>query len=177
MFLSPPDFFCCNLSYRRCALQPPPPGYEEDESDEAEDSDDSSDGSDSSSSDGSDDSSSDSSEEQASSDSGGESAEGDKDAAAAAAAKESLEHYAEARKEVLASQSRLMSNGGCMLRSKGFCWLASCPERVVEWSSSGLLLEVAMSHPWFCTLPKVGRRLSFIEAAAWTEQVGAGSLL
>jgi hypothetical protein len=34
-------------------------------------------------------------------------------------------------------------------------WLASVPDRVVEWSSSGLLLEVCLAHPWFCTLPEV----------------------
>jgi hypothetical protein len=30
-----------------------------------------------------------------------------------------------------------------------------CPDRVVEWSSSGLLLEVALTYPWFCTVPEV----------------------
>lgn len=75
--------------------------------------------------------------------------------AAAAGSKESLEHYQQARKEVLASQQSLMTNGGCLLRSKGFVWLASSPGKVVEWSSSGLLLELSMSHPWFCTLPEV----------------------
>lgn len=27
--------------------------------------------------------------------------------------------------------------------------------QVVEWSSSGLLLELGQTHPWFCTLPEV----------------------
>jgi G3E family GTPase len=58
--------------------------------------------------------------------------------------------------QVLAMQQSLLTNGGCLLRSKGFVWLASCPDRVVEWSSSGLLLEVCMAHPWFVTLPEVG---------------------
>jgi hypothetical protein len=59
--------------------------------------------------------------------------------------------------QVLATQQSLLTAGGCLLRSKGFVWLASCPDRVVEWSSSGLLLEVCMAHPWFCTLKEVGR--------------------
>lgn len=58
--------------------------------------------------------------------------------------------------QVLSVQQSLLTNGGCLLRSKGFVWLASCPDRVVEWSSSGLLLEVCLAHPWFATLPEVG---------------------
>lgn len=58
---------------------------------------------------------------------------------------------------MLASQQRLLTNNGCLLRSKGFAWLPSCPGRVVEWSSSGLLLEVALTHPWFCEVPEVSR--------------------
>lgn len=58
--------------------------------------------------------------------------------------------------QVLATQQSLLTHGGCLLRSKGFVWLASCPDRVVEWSSSGLLLEVCLAHPWFATLPEVG---------------------
>ncbi|WIA40174.1 hypothetical protein OEZ86_013569 [Tetradesmus obliquus] len=139
---------------KRCFLtrvtQPPPPGYEEveDESEELE-------GTDSAD----DDSFSEASGSSSSSDDDRSSSEEEEDAdeaaaAAAAAAKESLEHYAEARKEMLASQQRLLTNNGCMLRSKGFAWLPSCPGRVVEWSSSGLLLEVALTHPWFCEVPE-----------------------
>lgn len=122
--------------------QPPPPGdseEEEEEDSEAETDADSSDSDADSSSSGS--------------ESGPDAEEGE-EAGAAAAAKESLEHYQEARKEVLATQQSLLTNGGCLLRSKGFVWLASCPDRVVEWSSSGLLLEVCMAHPWFATLPE-----------------------
>jgi hypothetical protein len=57
--------------------------------------------------------------------------------------------------QVLATQQSLLTAGGCLLRSKGFVWLASCPGRVVEGSSSGLLLEVCRAHPWFCTLNEV----------------------
>jgi hypothetical protein len=143
-------------------LQPPPPGYDEDASEDDEDdsaADD--DSSDAASSDDSDDAAS---SDDASSSEDDDSLDDDSsdDEAAAAAAKESLEHYAEARKEVLASQQELMSNGGNLLRSKGFCWLASCPDRVVEWSSSGLLLEVALTHPWFCTVPEVRILLRFV---------------
>jgi G3E family GTPase len=60
--------------------------------------------------------------------------------------------------QVLAAQQSMLTDGGCMLRSKGFVWLASVPDRVVEWSSSGLLLEVCMAHPWFCTIPEVSSR-------------------
>lgn len=57
--------------------------------------------------------------------------------------------------QVLATQQSLLTNSGCLLRSKGFVWLASQADRVVEWSSSGLLLEVCMAHPWFATVPEV----------------------
>jgi hypothetical protein len=30
--------------------------------------------------------------------------------------------------QVLATQQSLLTNGGCLLRSKGFVWLASCPD-------------------------------------------------
>lgn len=49
-------------------------------------------------------------------------------------------------------------------------WLASSPDRVVEWSSSGLLLEVCMSHPWFCTLPEVG-----LGVGGWVDKLLTGS--
>lgn len=57
--------------------------------------------------------------------------------------------------QVLATQQSLLTSNGCLLRSKGFIWLPSVPDRVVEWSSSGLLLEACLAHPWFCTIPEV----------------------
>eukprot|EP00775_Hariotina_reticulata_P012907 gene12907-13033_t len=61
--------------------------------------------------------------------------------------------------ELLAGQRALLINRqhrktGCLLRSKGFVWLPSSPNKVIEWSSSGVLLELATTHPWFCTVPK-----------------------
>jgi G3E family GTPase len=68
--------------------------------------------------------------------------------------KESLEHYTDARRQTLATQTSLLTAGGCLLRSKGFVWLSSA-DCVVEWSSSGLLLELSKSAPWFATIPEV----------------------
>jgi G3E family GTPase len=64
-------------------------------------------------------------------------------------------------KELLAGQKALLIDRqhrktGCVLRSKGFVWFPSSPDTVIEWSSSGVLLELATAHPWFCTVPEVG---------------------
>ncbi|KAF8059687.1 yciC [Scenedesmus sp. PABB004] len=69
-------------------------------------------------------------------------------------AREGLEEFEAARREIRASQARLLTDGGCLLRSKGFVWLASMPDLVVEWSASGLLLELSAGHPWFATMPE-----------------------
>lgn len=134
-------------------MQPRPPGSDDDDDEQADDtSDDSSDAGTTISSSGSESESdaSDASETEAEAE-----AEVGPNGTSGSSMKESLEHYQEARREVLAAQQSLLTHNGCLLRSKGFVWLASCDDRVVEWSSSGLLLEVCMSHPWFCTVSEV----------------------
>jgi hypothetical protein len=111
-------FCCCCHPCRSSSFtpQPPPP----DSSDDGSDSDD-----DSSTDSG--DSSTDSGDASDDSSSSGNTATASDQTAAAAAAKESLEHYAEARREILATQTSLLTAGeGCrgFVRGSG-CGLTS----------------------------------------------------
>lgn len=118
------------LPYVHCVTLPPcpallhtqPPPSDDEDSDEDSESEIDSDGS-SSSSGSSDDGDDDSSTTTSGSDSESES-ESDGQEEEEGNMKESLEHYQQARREVLAAQQTLLTNGGCLLRSKVrvCCW-------------------------------------------------------
>lgn len=124
---------------KRCFLtrvtQTGPPGDSEEEEEEDSGSDDGSSdgGSNNSTSDDDDDSTSDGSNA-----SGGD--------GAGAAGKESLEHYEVTRKQVLKTQQLLLTNGGCLFRSKGFVWLASCPDKVRPAAGAACIAGSTASH-------------------------------
>lgn len=48
----------------------------------------------------------------------------------------------------------------CLLRSKGFFWLATRPYQIGEWSQAGGMLTLGGGGPWFCTVERSTEKIS-----------------
>ncbi|KAL3932507.1 MAG: hypothetical protein SGBAC_010820 [Bacillariaceae sp.] len=42
---------------------------------------------------------------------------------------------------------------GCILRSKGNCWLAGRDSHIYDWAQTGQIVALQPGQPWFCTMP------------------------
>ncbi|GBF99676.1 hypothetical protein Rsub_12370 [Raphidocelis subcapitata] len=65
--------------------------------------------------------------------------------------RESLECYEEKRRACVEAVRRDL---GGLVRSKGFFWVATQHDWMLEWSHAGVLLAVSRLAPWFAALPE-----------------------
>ena len=85
---------------------------------------------------------------------GGSSSDNDEDVGGD---KEGLAEYEAKRRACVAG---IKSDLGGLVRSKGFFWVATQHDSMLEWSHAGVLLAVGRLGPWFAALPEV-RRVCF----------------
>ncbi|KAF5830577.1 hypothetical protein DUNSADRAFT_14343 [Dunaliella salina] len=64
---------------------------------------------------------------------------------------EALADYAAARDTVLATAKKEL---GEVVRSKGFCWLATQDDSIIGWDNVGALLQVMKEGCWFACVPE-----------------------
>ena len=60
---------------------------------------------------------------------------------------------------------------GSLLRSKGFCWLATSHNKMGIWSHSGNVISLEASSPWLCLAPELWEGTP-AEASALADQAG-----
>jgi G3E family GTPase len=51
-------------------------------------------------------------------------------------------------------EERMEERYGCILRSKGICWIAGRDEHEMGWAQCGRIIQLSPSSPWYCMAPE-----------------------